>query len=237
MLLASSMGKEFSPPSAAGKSNDWSKAVSSPGAWFLSWKPPSAPSRAASAKFALLGARRPMPCCWLLTGQELPLATESPWFPEHASFANPYPLRKRLFRRHDASFVQKEVSGPFREQAQTGVGENYQAGLASADASRMKLPGRLRKNTASWPLRIPFTDALSVLSASPPRKSIGCLSRLSFQARNSSGSTTSLILSRNSTIPFAPSFWKRCREKAESMLSAKNSGVVSAPWLRSSALS
>src|SRR5437016_1869011 len=132
MLLAFSMGKEFSPPSPVAKSNDWSNAVSFPAAWFSSWRPPSAPSKAACAKFALLAARRPMPCCWLLTGQEFPLTTESPRFPEHASFANPYPLRKRLFRRHDASFVSKEVSGPFREQAQTGAGENYQAGLAFA---------------------------------------------------------------------------------------------------------
>src|SRR5438309_574566 len=86
MSRASSMVREFSPPSPARKSNDWSNAASFPAAWFLSWKPPSALSKAASAKFALSAALRRTLCCSLRMRRKHHPTMESRRSPEHASY-------------------------------------------------------------------------------------------------------------------------------------------------------
>src|SRR6266568_4217365 len=78
-------------------------------------------------------------------------------------------------------------------------------------------PGRPRRSIASWRSRILFMAALSAPSALPPRKSIACPSRPSFPAPSSCVSTTSLISTRNSTIPSALSSWKQSRVKAASI--------------------
>jgi len=103
-----------------------------PAAWFLSWKPPSALSKAASAKFALSAALRRTLCCSLRMRRKHHPTMESRRSPEHASSGNPCPPRKRLFLRHDGRIIQKEVPDPFCEQAQTGTCENCQTGLAPA---------------------------------------------------------------------------------------------------------
>src|SRR6267378_3015947 len=67
MSPAFSMGREFSRSSPARRLNAWSSAASFLAAWFSSSKPPSVPSKAASAKSASSAALRPAPCCWRRT--------------------------------------------------------------------------------------------------------------------------------------------------------------------------
>src|SRR5216684_828770 len=98
MSPASSMAKEFSPPSPAKRLSAWSNAALFPAAWFSSWKPPSEPSKAAFGKSALSAALRPMLYCWLRTRRKHRPMTE--WQPsrEPASSVNLCPPLKRRFR-------------------------------------------------------------------------------------------------------------------------------------------
>src|SRR5882762_114180 len=131
MSLASSTGREFSRSSPARRLNAWSSAASFLAAWFSSSKPPSGPSKAASAKSASSAAPRPAPCYWLPTGNHPPM-TERPRSLERASSVCLCPPRKRLFRRHDGYFIQKEVSGAFRAQAPVFVCAEDQTRYAPA---------------------------------------------------------------------------------------------------------
>ena len=67
----------------------------------------------------------------------------------------------------------------------------------------------------SWPSRDRFTDALSGRCRSRTRQSIASPLRRWFPAWNSCALTTLPISKRNSTAAYAPSCWRRFREKAE----------------------
>src|SRR5436309_1672107 len=132
MSPAFSMGRESSRSSPARKLSAWFSAASFPAAWFSSSKLPSALSKAASVKSASSAALCPAPCCWRRLRRKLPPMTEWLRSLERASSVCVCPPPKRLFRRHDGHFVQKEVAVAFRAQAQTWSCENRQIGLAPA---------------------------------------------------------------------------------------------------------
>src|SRR6202045_5293402 len=132
MSPVSSTGREFSRSSPARRLNAWSSAASFLAAWFSSSKPPSVPSKAASAKSASSAAPRPAPCCWLRTRRNHPPMREWPRSLEHAFSVCLCPPRKRLFRRHDGTFVQKEVAVAFRAQAPIFICAKDQSRYASA---------------------------------------------------------------------------------------------------------
>src|SRR5258707_14711744 len=126
------MGREFSRSSPARRLNAWSSAASFLAAWFSRSKPPSVPSKAASAKSASSAALRPAPCCWRRTRRKHPPMTEWRRSLERASSVCLCLPPKRLFRRHDAHLAPKEVPVAFRAQAQTFGCAKGQTGYALA---------------------------------------------------------------------------------------------------------
>src|SRR5882757_7112524 len=132
MSPASSTGREFSRSSPARRSSVWSNPASFLAAWVSSSKPPSVPSKAASVKSASSAAPRPALCCWRRKRRKLPTKLEWPRSLERAFSVYLCPPPKRLFRRHDGYFVQKEVPVAFRAQAQTFRGAKGQTRYAPA---------------------------------------------------------------------------------------------------------
>src|SRR6266481_6207119 len=274
MSPASSTGRKFSRSSPARRLNAWSSAASFLAAWFSSSKPPSVPSKAASAKSASSAAPRPALCYWLRTRRNHPPMTERPRSLERAASACLGPPRKRLSRRHDGYFIQKEVAGAFRAQAPVFVCAEDQTRYAPARCREvppayLQAPARdhdprprrlhLRRHWQevsgfSWRYRreCAWVRARAHRESNPPRScprhspleplsqclpGSACPSPPSSPGRSSCVSTMSLILSRNSTTPSAPSFLKQSRAKGESIPSAKYSGIALARLPRSTALS
>src|SRR5216684_7331001 len=156
MSPASSTGREFSRSSPAERSSAWSNPASFLAAWFSSSKPPSVPSKAVSVKSASSAAPRPALCCWLRTRRKHPPKMEWPRSLERAFSVYLCTPPKRLFRRHDGHFVQKEVPVAFRAQAQTFRGAKGQTRYAPARCREVP-PAYLQapaRGHDPWPWRL-----------------------------------------------------------------------------------